>query len=161
MRKVLDNFEEYILVITLTLMTVITVMNVISRKFLNASWAFTEELTTNMFILNTLLGAAIGAKKGTHMGLSVITDLLPQKFDKYVKVIVSVVSVFFCAILLKYGVDMVISEIASGQTTPALGWPEWIFGLAVPVGAFLMLVRFIQYGVSGFKKGQKEEEGDN
>lgn len=161
MRKVLDNFEEYILVITLALMTVITVMNVISRKFLDASWAFTEELTTNMFILNTLLGAAVGAKRGTHMGLSVLTDLLPRKFEKYVKLITTIVAVFFCGVLLKYGVDMVMSEIASGQTTPALGWPEWIFGLSIPVGAFLMLVRFIQYGVLGFKKGQKQEEGDN
>ena len=156
MKKFLDHFEEYFLVITLTVMTVITVANVFSRKFLGASWSFAEEITANLFILNTLLGAAIGAKKGTHMGLSVLTDLLPPKIEKYVRLITVAVALFFCGFLLKYGIDMVMSEIASGQTTPALGWPEWVFGIYIPIGAFFILLRFIQNGISRFTKKEVE-----
>jgi C4-dicarboxylate transporter DctQ subunit len=47
---------------------------------------------------------------------------------------------------------MVLSQKRFNQTSPALGWPEWIFGLAVPIGAFSLIVRFIQLGVTELMK---------
>ena len=91
------------------------------------------------------------------MGLSVLTDLLPKKFEKYVKLVTMAVAIFFCGLLFKYGVSMVQMELASGQTTPALGWPEWIFGMSIPVGAAFILIRFVQYGILGLK----QKDGDN
>jgi TRAP-type C4-dicarboxylate transport system permease small subunit len=75
MKKFLNNFENYIMAGGLTVMTFITVINVISRKFLGLSMSFLEEITTAMFILITLLGAAAAAGKGAHLGLSALTDL--------------------------------------------------------------------------------------
>lgn len=157
MKKFLDHFEEYILFVSLAIMTIITVSNVFSRKVFHASWSFTEEITTNLFILNTLIAAAVAAKRGSHMGLSAVTDLLPKKYDKYVRLITVLVAIFFCGLLLKYGINMVQMELVSGQTTPALGWPEWIFGLSIPVGASLILIRFIQFGIKGFTEREGEK----
>ena len=152
MKNFLDHFEEYILSFSLLTMTFITFANVLARKVFSASWAFTEEITTALFILSSLLGAAVAAKKGAHMGLSVLTDLLPKKLQKYVAAVTVIAAIIFCGFLIKYGFDMVASEIRMGQTTPALGWPEWIFGMAVPVGGIFILIRFIQFGISAFKE---------
>lgn len=157
MKRILDNFEEYILFLSLAIMTIITVANVFSRKVLQASWSFTEEITTNLFILNTLLASAVAAKKGSHMGLTVVTDLLPKKYEKYIKLITLAIAFFFCGFLFKYGVDMVAMEIESGQTTASLGWPEWIFGIYVPIGAALILIRFIQNIYLDFRKKEGEK----
>ena len=32
-----------------------------------------------------------------------------------------------------------------------MGWPEWIFGLFVPVGGIFMAIEFIQFGINAFK----------
>ena len=66
MRKLLDHFEEYILSVSLIIMTFITFANVLARKVFSASWAFTEEITTVLFILSSLIGAAVAAKKVQH-----------------------------------------------------------------------------------------------
>lgn len=151
MKYFLDHFEEYILSVSLLGMTVITFANVLARKVFQASWAFTEEITTALFILSSLLGAAVAAKKGAHMGLSVLTDLLPKKLQKYVVLITVIASIIFCGFLIKYGFDMVITEFKTGQTTPALGWPEWIFGITVPIGGIFIAIRFIQSGINAFR----------
>jgi len=147
MRKFFCNLENHIMAGALFIMTFITVINVMSRKFLHLSMSFLEELTTAMFILISLLGTAAAARKGAHLGLSIFTDLLPKKYQKYVVAFSTLCAIFFSYFLIRYGIDMVISEVKSGQTTPSLGWPEWIFGLAIPVGGVIILIRFIEYGL--------------
>lgn len=156
MKKFFGNFENYIMAFGLTVMTFITVINVISRKFLGLSMSFLEELTTSMFILTTLLGAAAAAKRGGHLGLSVLTDLLPKKFQKYVSLVTWAVAAFFSVYLIRYGLVMVKGEIAMGITTPSLGWPEWWFGMFLPIGGIFILLRFTEWTIKAFKQSDKE-----
>lgn len=156
MKKFFNNFENYIMAFGLTVMTFITVINVISRKFLGLSMSFLEEITTSMFLLITLLGAASAARKGAHLGLSALTDLLPKKFQKYVALITWVAAAFLSLFLIKFGIDMVQSEIAMGITTPSLGWPEAVFGSFVPIGGVFIFVRYTQWLVEIFMKSKKE-----
>lgn len=155
LKKILDNIEKYLMAGGLTVMTFITVINVISRKFLGLSMSFLEEITTAMFLLITLLGAAVAAKQGAHLGLSALTDLLPKKLQKYVAIITWLAAVVFTVLLVKYGISMVQSEIRMGITTPSLGWPEAIFGSFVPIGAVFILIRFTQWTYNTLKQ-QKE-----
>lgn len=152
MKKFLNNIEEYLVASSLFIMLVIAFANVLSRKVFHASWAFTEEITTNLFILSSLLGAAIAAKRGSHLGLSIFTDFIPKKYQKYVHLFTVVCAVIFCGFLLKEGFVVAMNEKAHNQLTPALGWPQWIFGMTIPIGAFFILVRFVQYGILNFRK---------
>jgi len=158
MKKFFDNFENYIMAFGLTVMTFITVINVISRKFLGLSMSFLEELTTSMFILITLLGAAAAAKRGGHLGLSALTDLLPKKYQKYVALITWAVAAFFSILLIQYGIVMVKGEMAMGITTPSLGWPEWWLGMFLPIGGAFIFIRFTQWTINEFNKAKKEEK---
>jgi C4-dicarboxylate transporter DctQ subunit len=156
MKKFFDNIENYTMAFGLTVMTFITVINVISRKFLGLSMSFLEEITTSMFLLITLLGAAVAARKGAHLGLSALTDLLPKKFQKYVALITWFAAAFLSLFLIKFGIDMVKSEIAMGITTPSLGWPEAVFGAFVPIGGFFIFVRYTQWVIEMFMNSKKE-----
>ncbi len=156
-KNFLDNIEKHIIGYGLLIMTTITFINVVSRKFLHLSLSFTEEITTILFIVISLLGAAVAAKTGGHLGLSVFTDLLPKKLQKYVSVITWIVAAFFSIFLMRYGFDMVKSEYLFKVTTPALGWPEWIFGLSIPLGGLFILIRFTQFTINVFKKAKEEK----
>ena len=152
--KFLDHVEETILVISLSIMLAITFGNVLSRKLLHFSWAFAEELTVILFIFSSLIGAAIAAKKGGLIGLTLLFDICPPKFRKIFHAVLLVTSAFFTYIMVYYGIDMVISEYKSQMTTPALGLPEWIFGLAIPVGCAFLGFRLMQFSVKEIlKKG--------
>lgn len=156
MKKFLDHFEEYVIAVCLAVMTTITFANVISRYILHASWSFTEEITTVLFVLCSLFGSAVAAKRGSHLGLSLLTDFFPKKFQKYVALFTVLCAVFLCYFIIRYGIGMVMSQYKFKQTSPSLGWPEWIFGLAVPLGGLSILIRYIQYGVMAFMKKEGE-----
>ena len=155
--KFLDNLENNIIGYGLLIMTLITFVNVISRKFLHLSLSFTEEITTILFIFISLLGAAVAAKRGSHLGLTVFTDFIPAKYQKYVSLFTWLVATFFSFYLIRYGLAMVRSEYIFKVKTPALGWPEWIFGLAIPIGGFFIFVRFTQFTINVFRKAKEEK----
>ena len=66
-KKLMDMLafaEEVVLVLSTAVILVLTVGNVFSRKVIHQSWSFTEELVVAVFVLITLLAAALACRKG-------------------------------------------------------------------------------------------------
>lgn len=139
------NPFEWIGVAGLAIMLIVAFGNVLSRYVLPVSWAFTEELTCGLFILVSLLGAAAAIIKGKAMGISILTDHIPEKYQKYVVIIQGIAMFVFSALLFYYGCEMVASELKIGMKTAALGWPEAVFGSFVPIGGFALMIASVLY----------------
>lgn len=137
--------EKAILVVTMLLILVLTVGNVFSRKVIHQSWSFTEEIVVAVFVLITLLAAALACREGDLVNLTLLTDRLPAKAKKPLLILVTVLCVVFSAILFKYGMEKVITQLENGKRTFVLNWPEWIFWSFVPIGAACMVLHFIEY----------------
>lgn len=154
--KIIDKIEEYFLFISLAIMVVLNFGNVISRYFLGGSWSFTEEIVIILFVWNSMLATAVAFKAGAHLGLSVVTDLLPQKMQKFVIIFSSFATVLLMVILAKFGADMVMTQMKYGQITPVLGMPEWWSGISIPVGAVFIILRVIESAYTAIKKGGQQ-----
>lgn len=146
-----ERVAKWLLVLSLAVMALINIMNVISRYFLSASLAYTEELVTNLFVYNTYIGASIAARKGAHLGLPIIYERLSETNQKRLMFGVAVVSAAMFFLLVRYGVVMVADQIKFGQRTPALGLPQWIFGAAIPIGGFFIAIAFLVGGYETLK----------
>lgn len=131
--------EKIVLVISTLLILVLTVGNVFSRKVIHRSWSFTEELVVAVFVLITLLAAALACREGELVSLTLVTDRLPKKLKKPSVILITVLSIIFSVILFKYGMDKVITQLQNGKRTFVLNWPEWIFWSFVPIGICLGL----------------------
>ena len=123
--------EKIVLVISTLLILVLTVGNVFSRKVIHRSWSFTEELVVAVFVLITLLAAALACReKGGLVSLTLVTDRLPKKLEKPSVILITVLSIVFSAILFKYGMDKVLTQLANGKRTFVLNWPETTWNFA-------------------------------
>lgn len=143
--NIIAAVEKAILVVTMLLILVLTVGNVFSRKVIHQSWSFTEEIVVAVFVLITLLAAALSCREGDLVNLTLLTDRLPAKLKKPSVILVTVLCVVFSAILFKYGMEKVITQLENGKRTFVLNWPEWIFWSFVPIGAACMVLHFIEY----------------
>lgn len=141
------------MVISLGLMLFLNFINVISRYCLDTSIAFTEEITTNLFVWSCFIGAAAAAKRGAHLGFDLVVMNLPKKLARIVNALVTLLTLSMFALLFVLSFDMIETQIMLKQETPALGWPEWVVSLAITVGAFFCFVRFAQAGWLSWKKG--------
>lgn len=142
--KFFDKLEEITAIVCLSVMTLLTFANVISRHVFSASFSFSEEITTYLFVLLSLLGTSIAAKRRAHLGLTIVTDLVSERVRKILLVIGWLFAVAFTALIFFYGIQMVLSQIQLGQVTANMQWPEWIFGSFVPIGALFAMIRFLQ-----------------
>ena len=104
------------------------------------------------------MGSAVAAKRGAHLGLTVLTDLVSPSVKKILKIIGFVFAIIFSSSVLYYGIFMVQSQMQRGQVTANMQWPEWIFGSFVPIGAFFLTLRFIQVLIAEIKT--KPESGE-
>ena len=163
-KKIMDVLaaaEKLILAASTLLILVLTVGNVFSRKVIHRSWSFTEELVVAVFVLITLMAAALACREGELVSLTLVTDRLPGKTKKPVVVLVTVLSVIFTVILFKYGMDKVLTQLANGKRTFVLNWPEWIFWSFVPIGSVCMMLHFVEYCIdfcTDFKFVKRKEE---
>lgn len=154
--KIFEWIEEGLSAICLIVMTALTFANVIARYVFSASFSFSEEITTYLFVLLSLLGTAIAAKRKAHLGLTVLTDAVSPKVRKIMGVVSYVLAVAFSGAIFFYGIKMVMNQRMLGQVTAGMQWPEWIFGSFVPVGAFFVVVRFIQCLIEEIKSNTGE-----
>ena len=153
--------EKAVLAATMILILVLTVGNVFSRKVIHQSWSFTEELVVAIFVLITLIGAALSAREGGLVGLNLVTERLPKSCKKPVIILITLFSVAFMGILCYYGMDKVLAQLANQKRTFVLNWPEWIFWSFVPIGAGCMILHFIEFCLDFCCKTDSAKNTDN
>ena len=154
--KILDWIEEILCVLCTIVTTALVFANVLSRYVLHNSLSFSEEITTYLFVLLSMMGTAIAAKRRAHLGLSIITDAVSPQVRKALMVVGFGIATLFSAALFYYGVLMVINQYNLGMQTSAMQWPEWIYATFVPFGAFFVTIRFAQALIQELKGGHPE-----
>ena len=157
MKKFLNEFEDHFCAAILLVMLILTFVNVVARKLLNGSMPFVEELTTCGLMILSIIGAATAAKRGAHLGLSLITDLLPVKAQRYAVLVGDLLAAAFSGIIVYYGCLMVQNEYINQLKTAGMSWPEWLFGMWLPIGGGILVIRYIQLAVKNFKEAKGGE----
>lgn len=159
--KLWDKLEEGILVITLLFMVFLTFLNVVMRRFApSIAFSFTEELTVILFVWISMIGTAICYKKGSHLGLTLVTDRLPYSAQKWLALFGCLCSALLLIVMIGIGWEIVQNQLAFGQKTPALGISEAVGGAAIPLGGIIIFVRAVEAGIRDFRiLAGKEKEG--
>lgn len=158
--RILDRIEEIVAAVCLSVMTILAFANVVARYVFSASFSFSEEITTYLFVLLSLLGTAIAARRRAHLGLTILTDVVSPKVRRILHIIGYLFAVAFTGAIFYYGILMVLSQRQLQQVTANMQWPEWIFGSFVPIGALFATVRFVQVLIEEIR-GTREKEGEH
>ena len=151
MKKMIDNLEEIIVVFALAVMTILTFTNVVTRYVFNFSMNFAEEISTYSFVLLSLFGASIAAKRGAHLGFTLLADHVPKLVARVFEVISALAGITFAGVIFFYGIRMTVTQFQRGQLSLGVQIPEWIYGSFVPLGAFFLLLRFVELLVQALR----------
>ena len=157
------EFEKIVLSVILVFVTVITFANVVVRKLSDSQFAWTEELVINLFVLMIMMGCALCAREGSLISLSLVFDRLKVRGKKVFVAIITVANTVLWVLLLKTGIDKVLSQMHSGKLTSSLGWPEWMFTIFLPIGAVFLVLHTIEFCVDVMTDNAPcvQEEGGN
>ncbi|SCZ82064.1 TRAP transporter small permease [Acidaminobacter hydrogenoformans] len=142
--RLLSWIEESISGFLLISTTLLLFTNVLLRYVFSNSTTWAEELIRYGMIWVTFIGGSICARNKLHVGIDIVLTYFKPFARKVLETIAELMSAFFCAILtlLSFQNTMLVFETA--QKSPALMMPIWLVYLAMPIGSFLMTVRFLQ-----------------
>jgi C4-dicarboxylate transporter DctQ subunit len=141
--KIMTSIEKFVVAICLALMTCIVFYGVVNRFILKHSLQWSEELSRYLTIWATYVGASLGVRWGSHIGVEAFVNLLPKKVRSYVNLISYFSCLAFSAFVTVTGFQFTDKLLMTKQLSPAMRIPmAWAYA-AVPVGALFMCIRYL------------------
>lgn len=116
--------------------------------YLNNNMTWAGELTNYLFIWSALFGAAYGFKKGIHISVTVMLNILPPKIAKGLYLVSYIISFIYLLLSAYLGYLVILMVADFGEMSVDLRIPMWIPQLVIPI-AFL---------TAAFRAGEKTYE---
>lgn len=147
------KLEEALAAGAMALLCLITMANVVVRYLTNISFAFTEEISVWLMVFMTLVGSAGAFVKGHHISISFFVDRLAPATKRLVQLCGLFASTTMFAALAVFGTRMAWEDFRFEVTSPALGVPQWLYTVWLPLLSLLVVVRLVQLVVAFLKRG--------
>lgn len=139
LQKIIDGvfrLLETVMVICIALMLVMVFGNVVLRIFFNTGVDLSEELPRFAFVWMTFIGAIVGMRKHAHLGVDVITQLLPLAGKKLCWGISQAIMAVCCGYIV-YG-TWLQHDILQGNASPVAQISMiWVFGVSYLSGSMI------------------------
>lgn len=122
-------------------MVAVSLAQVFFRYVLNDSLTWSEELARYLFVWVSFLGAAIALHRKMHIAVDILTSIVSERVRRIMLWLTQIAVVGLLIVLILYGVR--ISVLTWNTPSAALRMPMGLVYMAIPVGAFCMLVVLI------------------
>ncbi|NYT45717.1 TRAP transporter small permease [Alcaligenaceae bacterium] len=133
--------EDWISVLVLAALALITFINVIVRYMTDGSFAWTEEISVFLLIILTMTAGATAFVRNQHIRIEVYADGGPAQRRRRLAIIGNVIVLLFFMLLTILSGRMVFDDYTWGDTSPAIGVPNWWYTVWMPVLASAITLR--------------------
>ena len=151
------EFEKIVCALLLAAMTALGFVNVVIRYASDLSFAASEELLTSGFLLLTVFGAAIAARRGEHLAVTLLAEALPAAPRRAVLLLSVLLSTLLLALTAWVAWQLMTNQLGSGVRSYALQLPMWYYSAALPLGFLLVLARTVEHAVKGAPASEPAE----
>jgi len=140
LKLLLANVEDGIGTMLVLATFLVVLAGVLFRYVFNDSLTWSEEFSRYALVMMTFVGVATGFRKGVHIRIDAILNLLPQ-WARAFDVFALVVSIAFLAFLVVQAVRL--SQVLGSSRSAAMGMPmSWLY-IGVAIALVLGLIRAI------------------
>lgn len=139
-----DSLEEFLMIASLILMTMIMGIQVFSRYVLGASLSWSEELTRYIFVWAGFLSVSYCTKKCVSIKIEQFVAMFPRRGKAVFKLVNHTFELIFFFYLMPFAVKYLMSAVESGQVSPACQIPMYYVQAAPLVSFLLVAIRIMQ-----------------
>jgi TRAP-type transport system small permease protein len=130
--------------ILLLFMTVMIGADVLLRNIDAGGIPPSNELSEDMLYLITLLAAPGLLRKGQHIRVDIVLQVLPQRIGWLLEWVGDVVGLICCLIFVWYGADVAAASFFDGSVSiKTLVLPEWWLLAPMPLAFALLALEFV------------------
>lgn len=159
MKNFFKNIEEWISCFFISVTIIVVILNVVMRYFFNHIFKGAEEIATICFIWSVFVGAAAAYKHRMHMGIDMLTQMMPYKIRKILEIFINILLVIINAVLFYLGT--LFTFYSRIKPTAVTGLSSSFVNGALVVGFGLITfhaVEFLVDSIKSFKSFNSEKE---
>jgi TRAP-type C4-dicarboxylate transport system permease small subunit len=129
-----------ILALAFILAVCLNFANVIGRYFFGKVMLSADEVQSFILIVMTVLGAAVVTWRGSHITMSVVVDLMPQRIGKAIAIAAHLTLTVIAVLIAWQSWKITAAMFDMGRVSDAAGLPMWIIHGLVLVALILIAV---------------------
>ena len=144
--KALFVVEGYLPGLLLLGSTLLLFVNIVLRYAFKSSTTWAEEVIRYAIVWVTFIGCSLCARRGSHVGIDIFAQMLPEKAKRAVLAAGQFASAVFMGFCAYYGYEIFSMVLTLNQKSPAMMMPMAIVYFSMPLGFALSCIRFVQAG---------------
>ncbi|MDN7132990.1 TRAP transporter small permease [Halomonas sp. MC140] len=138
------RLERWLGALALSIISLISLGNVITRYLTGGSFSFTEEFSVFLLVVLTFAGASVALRRNRHIRISFLERALPAKYRGVLIVFQALCVAIVLGLITWYGGKLAWQEYQWESLSPGLGLPQWWYLVWLPVLTAAMFWRLIQ-----------------
>lgn len=135
------KIEEAIGATAMAAICLISFANVVVRYATNVSFAFTEEFSVFLLVVMTFVGASLAVATDGHIRIHFFVDRLGPKGRAAAEAVSLLATTAMFAFVAWHGALLSLDEWRFEETSPGLGYPNWIYTVWLPILSVVVLMR--------------------
>ena len=125
--------EDWLTVIVMGLLALITFANVLVRYFSDQSFAWTEEFSVFLMIVLALVAGSASVARNRHIRIEYFADSGTASRQRALARFGAIMVFLLFALIAVLSVRVVYDDIRFGETSPGIGVPQWWYTIWLPV----------------------------
>ena len=125
--------EDWLTVIVMGLLALITFANVLVRYFTSQSFAWTEEFSVFLMIVLALVAGSASVARNRQIRIEYFADNGPAARQRALARFGAIMVFLLFALIAVLSTRMVYDDITYGETSPGIGVPQWWYTIWLPI----------------------------
>ena len=155
--------EDWLTVLIMAALALITFANVLVRYFTNSSFAWTEEISVFLMIVLALVAGSAAVARNLHIRIEFFAASGPLSRRRALARFGSLLVALLFALIAVLGLRVVYDDWRFEETSPGIGVPQWWYSVWLPIFSILVTCRalglFVRQGKPGaFTEAPEEKD---
>ena len=135
--------EDWLTVIIMALLALITFANVLVRYFTNASFAWTEEVSVFLMIVLAMVAGSAAVARNRHIRIEYFADSGPEARQRALARFGAAMVALLFALMAVLSARVLWDDVQYGETSPGIGVPQWWYSMWLPILSVAIMLRAI------------------
>lgn len=140
--KAINKFEDWFLIIMLAAMVVLAITQILYRNVFGEGIVWIDPLLRTLVLWVAIAGAVVAARNNSHIRIDYFMRYFSKKVSRVVQRAAYAFCVFICGVISWHAAVFVRSDYEY-NTIAFSNVPAWVTELVIPIGFFMMAVRYL------------------
>ena len=136
--------EDWLGAAAMALLALITFANVLVRYLTNQSFAWSEELSTSLMVILTMIAAGAAVARDRHIRIEILFNSGSPARQRRLAMLSDLAMIATFLIMFGLGLRLLWDDYRYEVTSPGIGVPQWWYTMWLPLLSLTIAARAMQ-----------------